>query len=72
MLNTKRHLMAESSESIFCEYNIVFYTCILFYVVPEGEHYRYCLVQYYFKNGKEHPIAFAQHGNSRKTMQDYL
>ena len=29
-------------------------------------------MQYYFKDGEEHPIAFARHGNSKKTTQDYI
>ena len=29
-------------------------------------------MQHYFKDGEEHPIVFARHGNSSKTTQDYI
>lgn len=33
--------------------------------------YRYCLIQYYFKGGREHPVEHIPHGNSKK-KQDYI
>ena len=33
--------------------------------MPDGKLYRYCMVQYAFKDGIEHPIVRSQHGNSK-------
>ena len=39
--------------------------------MPDGELCRYCLVQYSFKGGIEHPIRQHSHGNA-KTSQQYV
>lgn len=40
--------------------------------VPGGQLHRYCLVQFSFKSGQEHPIPKMPHGNSKKNKMPYL
>lgn len=43
-----------------------------FVIVPGGQLHRYCLVQYSFKSGREHPIPKMPHGNSKKKKTPYV
>ena len=48
------------------------FTDFSFSIVPDEEIYCYCLVQYYFKGGKEHPIERNRHGNSKRSQTEYV
>ncbi|RMX52963.1 hypothetical protein pdam_00024058 [Pocillopora damicornis] len=40
--------------------------------IPGGQLHRYCLVQYTFKSGQEHPIPKMPQGNSKKKKMPYV
>ena len=44
---------------------------MVLFLVNGKDLYRYCLIQYYFKAGHEHPIQHKRHGNS-KSSQEYM
>ena len=37
----------------------------------DGNHHRYCVVQYYFKNGVEHAVEPAPHGNGKSKEKSH-
>ena len=41
---------------------------LYFVIVPGEQLHRYCLVQYSFTSGQEHPIPKMPHGNSKKKI----
>ena len=47
-------------------------TFLISVAVPGGKLHRYCLVQYSFKSGREHPIPKMTHGNSKKQKTEYV
>ena len=42
------------------------------FLVSNGELHRYCLVQYSFKGGNEHPIMLRPHKNSKAPSKPYI